>query len=173
MKSFRFALAMLAMILVPLVSAIGQEDKTTRPSPPVDLVVEYSKDKAIHINFSSPSVKGRTIWGSLVPYGKVWRTGANEATIFEVTSDVMVQGKPLPAGKYSLFTIPNEKEWTIIFNSVWDQWGSYKYDQTKDVLRVTTVPEKSPVYNERMKFEINDHIVSLSWENLKVGFLVN
>jgi hypothetical protein len=78
-----------------------------------------------------------------VPYGKVWRTGANEATIFETTGDLVINGQKLPAGKYGLFTVPGEKEWTIIFNSVWDQWGAFKYDASRDVLRIKANAVKS------------------------------
>ena len=80
----------------------------------------------------------------------------------------MVAGKTLPAGKYGLFTIPGEKEWTLVFNSEWDQWGAYKYDAAKDVLRVTAVPAKSLKFNERMQFEVSDGNVVLLWENLQL-----
>jgi hypothetical protein len=114
-------------------------------------------------------VKGRTIWGDLVPYGKVWRTGANEATTIETNKDIMIQGQKLPAGKYALFTIPGETEWTWIFNSVWDQWGAYKYDGSKDVLRITTKPQKSPVFHEQLRFDITNEKISLAWENLLIS----
>ena len=95
--------------------------------------------------------KDGLIWGDLVPYGKVWRTGANEATTFETDKDIMIKEQKLPAGKYALFTIPGETEWTWIFNSVWDQWGAYKYDESKDVLRVKSTPESSSVFHEQLK----------------------
>lgn len=148
----------------------GQDDKSTRPSPPAEAHAKIG-DVPVSINYSSPAVKERVIWGDLVPYGKVWRTGANEATVFESSGDLMINGQKLPAGKYGLFTIPGEKEWTIIFNSVWDQWGAFKYDPSKDVLRIKASPEKSDAFNERMKFEIKDHVVTLLWENLKVSFM--
>jgi hypothetical protein len=150
----------------------AQEDKSTRPSPPAEAHAVIGADRQVDIYYSSPAVKGRTVWGSLVPYGKVWRTGANEATVFQTSSDLTIGGKVLPAGKYALFTIPGEKEWTIIFNSVWDQWGAYKYDSAKDVLRITARPEKSAAYNERMKFVIDDNVVAILWENMRVGFLL-
>src|SRR5262245_14543148 len=94
----------------------------------------------IVINYSSPGVKNRKIWGELVPYDKVWRAGANEATVISFDKDVKVEGKALPAGKYSLYAIPGEKEWTIIFNSATGQWGikndgSTTDDPAKDVLK--------------------------------------
>ena len=126
----------------------------------------------IVVNYSSPAVKGRMIWGGLVPYGKVWRTGANEATVFETSKDIVLSGQTLPAGKYALFTIPAENEWTVIFNSEWNQWGAFKYNKEKDVLRLNVRPDKSTSFNERLKFEVIDDEVVMYWENLKVGFPV-
>jgi hypothetical protein len=147
---------------------MSQGDKSTRPSPPAEVKAEVN-GTMVSVNYSSPSVKERAIWGELVPYGKVWRTGANEATVIETSGDIMVNELTLPAGKYSLFTIPGEKEWTFIFNSVWDQWGHYKYESSKDVLRVTAVPQKSSEFHEKLTFDIMDNVLILSWENLTVG----
>ncbi len=133
------------------------------------------KDATITINYSSPSVKGRPIWGtSLVPYDKVWRAGANEATIFETDKDIKVEGKTLPAGKYSLYMYVTEnKDWTIIFNSQTGQWGITRAGETtedpaKDVLRVNVKPVKSASFNERLVYNIGGKGFSLSWENLEV-----
>ena len=125
------------------------------------------------IKYSSPSVKGRAIWGGLVPYDKVWRAGANTATSIENDKDLKVEGKALPAGKYSIYAIPGEKEWTIIFNSQTGQWGvksatESSLDPAKDVLRVTVKSKKSASMNERLVYTINDKGIVLSWENLDV-----
>ena len=125
------------------------------------------------IKYSSPSVKGRAIWGGLVPYDKVWRAGANTATSIENDKDLKVEGKALPAGKYSIYAIPGEKEWTIIFNSQTGQWGvksatESSLDPVKDVLRVTVKSKKSASMNERLVYTINDKGIVLSWENLDV-----
>ena len=151
--------------------SIAQDDKLKRPSPPAEAkgMVDSSN---VAIYYSSPAVKGREIWGSLVPYGKVWRTGANEATVFEVDRAVELNGHTIAPGKYALFSIPGETEWTFILNSEWDQWGAFKYDKSKDVLRFTATPEKSPVFNERLRFDIKDNRVDLYWENKKVGFVL-
>jgi hypothetical protein len=142
--------------------------KDDRPSPPQETKAVVG-DLAISITYSSPGVKNRAIWGELVPFDKVWRTGANEATTIEVSRDCKVGGAALKAGKYSLFSIPGEKEWTIIFNTVPDQWGAYKYDETKDALRIKVTPKESSEFNERLKFEIkSDGKVSLAWEKLMV-----
>jgi hypothetical protein len=125
----------------------------------------------ITINYSSPAVKGRNIFGDLVPYGKVWRTGADEATVFETDSDVMIEGKKLAAGKYSLFTIPDANSWTIIFNKTWNQWGSYKYKEDDDVLRVNAKPKKSAGFNEQLKIEVGkDNKVKIMWADTEVAF---
>lgn len=166
--------SILLTIALSLVFSFGiqaQEDKSKRPSPPAE--IRGTVDSAdIAIFYSSPGVKGRIIWGELVPYGKVWRTGANEATVFETNYPLLIQGQPLPAGKYSLFTIPGVTEWTFIFNSEWNQWGAFKYDDKKDVLRISVPAEKCKDFNERLKFDIDGNNVILFWENLKVGFPV-
>ena len=171
MKSVLIVFVLGLMAAWPVSNAYGQEDKSTRPSPPAEAHAVIG-DRKVDVYYSSPAVKGRTIWGSLVPYGKVWRTGANEATVFETSGDLIIGGKTLPAGKYALFTIPGEKEWTVIFNSVWDQWGAYKYDAAKDVLRISARPEKSTAYHERLKFDISDNEVVIHWENMRVGFML-
>lgn len=165
------AIPFLMMVFVGLITSAvsAQADKSTRPSPPA--MTEGTVQGAhVMISYSAPSVKGRTIWGDLVPYGKVWRTGANEATTIETDKDITIQGKTLPAGKYALFTIPGETEWTWIFNSVWEQWGAYRYDESKDVLRVMAKPRKTETMQEQLRFDIMDNEVLLYWENLVVGF---
>jgi len=131
----------------------------------------------ITIKYSRPGVKGRTIWGDLVPYDQVWRTGANEATTISFGNDVWINGQKLAKGTYSLHTIPSQSEWTVIFNGVADQWGSYSYDESKDVLRVKAKPETAE-HREWMGFEINDLStdtakVVLRWEKVAVPFTVD
>ena len=152
--------------------SFGQGDKASRPSPPATASGKIGKAN-ITISYSSPSVKGRKVWGDLVPYGQVWRTGANEATIFETDSEVTIEGKKLPAGKYSLFAMAGEKEWTFIFNSETGQWGIKRsgeanLDRTKDVLTVTAKPKKSASFNEKMQFVVDKNGFTLKWENLEV-----
>lgn len=163
------SLVVVALTLFSPKGLFAQTDKSTRPSPPAQ-AQGMIQDAQVTIDYSSPSVKGRKVWGELVPYGKVWRTGANEATVFQSTADIMIQGQKLPAGKYALFSIPGEQEWIWIFNSVWDQWGAFKYDESKDVLRVKATPQASPVFNEKMRIDILEGKVTLSWENLQVSF---
>jgi len=130
----------------------------------------------VTITYSRPGVKGRVIWGDLVPYDKVWRTGANEATEIAFSQDVTINGKPLPAGTYSLHTIPGKTSWTVIFNKKAEQWGSYEYDAAQDALRVQVTPASGPS-QEWMQFSFQDlgtdaATIELSWEKVRVPFKV-
>jgi hypothetical protein len=127
----------------------------------------------VTINYSSPSVRGRTIWGDLVPYDKVWRAGANEATVFETDKDLMIEGKKLAAGKYSIYAIPGEKEWQVIFNTLTGQWGIKRTGETtreeaKDALVVKVKPKKSATFSESLVYVINGKGFSLKWANLEI-----
>lgn len=130
------------------------------------------KGKNITIDYGQPSVKGREIWGKLVPYGQVWRTGANETTSIEVSEDVKLQGQALPKGKYALFTIPGETQWTIVVNKG-IKWGAYTYKQEEDVLRVNVPVKKSKTFTEKMTFTVSKKgVVSLWWADAQVDFKV-
>src|SRR5438046_1969942 len=139
-------------LLLPLVCLLAtltvnaQDDPAKRPSPPAQAKATVA-GKTITINYSQPAVKGREIWGKLVPYGQVWRTGANETTTIEFSDDVTLEGKPVAKGRYALFTIPNEKEWTIIINKG-IKWGAFTYKQDEDVLRVNVPAKKSDKFFE-------------------------
>lgn len=143
----------------------GEEAKSSRPSPPRTATGAIGTVE-VKVNYSSPSVKGRKIWGGLVPYGQVWRTGANEATTISLSSTAMIEGKKLAAGKYALFTIPNEDKWTVIFNTVAEQWGAYEYDSSKDALRVDIMPQPLDEPVEAMEFVVEDGKLILRWEKL-------
>jgi hypothetical protein len=170
-----------------------------RPSPKASATQTIGVTD-VTITYSRPGVKGRKIWGDppagaaagtatlddsrarpadavIVPYGRVWRTGANEATTFKVTDDVLVNGQPLPAGVYSLHTIPGRDEWTIIFNKDDGQWGSFQYDEKKDALRVKAKPQMMSESQEWLSFAIDplsdkSAQVSLRWEKVSVPFTV-
>ena len=162
-----------AVLFLSLV-ACGQEDKSKRPSPPALAKETTGSGVTISIDYSQPSVKGRTIGTNLEPMpGKVWRTGANEATIFEVNKEIKVEGQALPAGKYGLFTIMNGDEWTIIFNKTWDQTGAFNYKEAEDVLRVKVKGGKANPFAEKMTFTISKAgKVSLVWGDKQVDFNV-
>jgi hypothetical protein len=154
------------------VMANAQDDKSKLPSPPAKVSETINGGTTVTIDYSQPGVKGRTIGKDIAPYGKVWRTGANAATVFEISKDVKVEGQNLPAGKYSLYSIPGENEWVLIFNKSWNQPGT-RYNQEQDALRVTVKPGKSKDFSERMTFVIHKRgAVSLLWGNEKVDFSV-
>lgn len=165
-KLFLFAVLTLSTTI-----SLQAQEKSKRPSPPAQAEASVNGTNVL-IDYSSPAVKGRKLYGKLIPNNKLWRTGANEATTFEVSTDVMIEGQKLAAGKYALFTIANADEWTIIFNAEPNQWGAYKYKESKDVLRIKVKPTKGE-FSERMKFNIaDDGKVKLNWGDIEVGFLV-
>jgi hypothetical protein len=155
-----FALMLLATVAVdaqkasPAAEATGQIGKAT-----------------ITINYSQPGVKDRDIFGDLVPYGEVWRAGANEATVFEVSHDIKVGGERLKAGKYGVWVIPGKKEWTWIFSSTSDTWGT-NYDASNDVLRITGSVEDLDDKFERMTFNVGPDQVELHWNMTMASFPV-
>jgi len=127
----------------------------------------------IEINYSRPSVKGRKIFGGLVPYGEVWRTGANNATKISFSTPVKINGTQLPAGSYELFSIPGEQEWTVIFHKPMSQWGAYTYDPKNDVARVTVKPIATPPSVETFSIamtELRDESATLyfAWDRTRV-----
>ncbi|MFN8251854.1 MAG: DUF2911 domain-containing protein [Ferruginibacter sp.] len=150
----------------------AQQDKSKRPSPPALATQTLSSGAVISIDYSQPSVKGRTIGKDLEPKdGEVWRTGANEATVFETSKDIKVNGQTLPAGKYGLFMISGPAEWTIIFNKTWKQWGAFNYKKEDDALRITAAPGKAAAFAEKMSFTIEKNgLVTLLWGDIKVSF---
>jgi tetratricopeptide (TPR) repeat protein len=131
----------------------------------------------ITINYHRPLVKGRKIWGNIVPYGQVWRAGANENTIIEFTDPVTIEGKPLAKGIYGLHMIPAENEWTVIFSRNSTAWGSFTYNQAEDALRVTVKPQTAEM-KEALAYEIDgvtpdSAVVTLRWEKVAVPFKVD
>ena len=145
-------------------------------------------DTQITINYSRPAVKGRVVWGNLVPYGLgtseryadgkpfPWRAGANENTTIELNNDVKIEGSALPAGKYSIHMIPSEADWIIIFNKKSNQWGSFSYDESADALRVTVTPVEAP-FEEFLTYRFgsitdNSVVGFLHWEKLKIPFQI-
>ena len=166
MKSFVVRTSFLALAVMLVSSVIYAQSPAATATGKIN-------GATISIKYSSPSVKGRKIWGDLVPYDKVWRAGANEATILETDKDITVEGKPLPKGKYSLYAIPGEKEWSIILNSATGQWGIKRTGETtrdaaKDVAVVKVKPVKSTGMNEALTYVVTEKGIALRWENLEV-----
>jgi len=150
--------------------------QTQVPSPPA-VVIQKVGGTEVMIKYAQPAVKGRLVFGTkdqkaLVPFGEVWRTGANESTTIEFSTDVTVQGKTLAKGVYSLFTIPGATDWTIIFNKEAKMWGAYTYKAEKDVLRVSA---KSSEHKMTERFTIGVSAtgqVTLDWDKTSVSFYV-
>ncbi|SHN11520.1 Protein of unknown function [Cyclobacterium lianum] len=179
-RNFYYLLVM--MLLVFIWSCSGnssdvtesEEKQTEEVAPeeerasPLRTVSGEIGDKRITVQYGSPGIKGRVIWGDLVPYGEVWRTGANEATFISLEEDVLVEGEPLKAGKYSMFTIPRENEpWTVIFNSEWDlEHGHFQYKEENDVLRVTVSPEWASSDQEWLSIAVVPEGLEVKWEKL-------
>ena len=163
-----------ALVTVVSMSAISQGDKPkVIPSPPAHTSYTSPSGLTITIDYSQPSVKGRTIGKDLEPLpGKVWRTGANAATVFEVNKDVKVEGKALPAGKYGLFTIANGNDWTIIFSKNSKQWGAFSYKESEDALRVNVKAGKATAFAEKFIINATAEKITLLWGDSEVSFKV-
>jgi hypothetical protein len=143
-----------------------------KPASPAAVATGKINDATISINYSSPSVKGRVIWGELVPFNKIWRAGANAATTIESDKDLTIEGKKLPAGKYSFFVIPSETECILIFNKVAKMSGTSKYDEKEDQLRVIVKQELAKSSTESLVYTINKKSIVLSWEKWNIPFSV-
>jgi hypothetical protein len=149
---------------------------TTSKSPKTEAMAMIGGNH-IHIDYSSPSVRGRQIFGGLVGFGEVWSTGAHKATSIKFDKNVLIGGKEIPAGKYGFFTIPGENEWTIILNKVWDMHLADDYNQTEDLVRLTVVPQTLPETVESLTYTIieksaNTAEISVAWDKTKVSFEV-
>lgn len=145
------------MVVVSTTTAVAQELPQPSPKAKVEQRIGLTD---VNVEYSRPSVKGRTIFGELVPFDKIWRTGANMNTLVTFTDHVKINGKELEAGTYSIFTIPTKGDWTIMFNSVIDGWGEGKYDKKNDVLVVSVTP-KTIAHQESMLFSF-DNLASTS-----------
>ena len=171
------------------ISINAQQNKKPRASLKASVSQTIGVDTDISIVYSRPGVKGRKIWGGLVPYGMApanneshnkpypWRGGANENTTIEFSKDVMVEGNKLPAGKYGMHFIPSEKDWTIIFSKNNSSWGSFSYDPKDDALRITVTPVDAP-FQEWLVYGFDNLAETsctafLHWEKLKVPFKIS
>ncbi len=170
-KSSVFLVLLVAVLLGVAPSIAQRGDDAERVSK--NGKVEGSIDGVeVTLEYGQPNVKSRTIWGGLVPYGEVWRTGANEATTISINKDIRVEGEELAAGTYGVFTIPGESEWVVIFNKVSEQWGAMKYDEGEDALRVTVEPEAAE-FVETMDFVVDGSDIVLRWEKLAVPVTIS
>lgn len=164
----------LSLLLILFCAAFISVDTLAQDKPlsPKETVSAKIDGVDTEIVYCRPSARGRKMIGGKEPFGKVWRTGANAATTIEFDKPVKIEGKTLAAGKYALFTIPNENEWTIIINKDFNQQGAYNYDEKKDVLRVNVKPAKTKEFVETFTITPEKDRVSMKWENTEVAFKV-
>ncbi len=155
---------------------LGQQDKTKRPSPPAQAMLDLGGGKSITIDYSSPRLKGRHVGGEIAPFGKVWRVGANEATTFVTTADVTVGGKAVPAGSYTVFAVPDKAKWTLIISKKTGEWGTDYPGESNDLARidmkVSTLP--APVENFTISFEKAGMgaTLNLDWETTRASVMI-
>jgi hypothetical protein len=169
----RKRIVFLTSLLLTFTMFATAQDKGSRPSPPAQAQCKLADGKSITIDYSSPRAKGRKIFGDLVPYGQVWRTGANEATTFVTEANLTVGGKSVPAGNYTIFTVPNADKWTLIVNKKTGEWGiPYKYESDELVradMKVSATA--SPVENFAIELASagGKCTLNISWENTQAS----
>jgi Protein of unknown function (DUF2911) len=169
MKKFAL-IAVTVLAVASLVSAQGMaEDKGKRPSPPASAQCKFSDGKTVKIDYSSPRAKGRKIFGDLVPYGQIWRTGANESTTFVTDSNITVGGTAVPAGSYTIFTIPKADAWTLVISKKTGEWGTDYPGEKEDLARIpmTVAKTPAPVENFYINFEYGGSkcALNIAWES--------
>jgi len=163
----RIYITLLAFVAV--ISGVLAQDKPSSPSATATGKIGASNIKIV---YCQPSVRGRKIMDGLVPFGEVWRTGANAATTIQIDAPIKIEGKDLAAGKYALFTIPNDTEWTLIINKESNQWGAFNYNAKFDVFRVKAKPSKTPGFVETFNISIIRDEIVFTWENTRIAFKV-
>ena len=156
------------IIVVEVDTAALVAQNENLPSPRRNIIGTIGK-VTIEVDWGSPAVRERTIWGELVPYGEIWRAGANENTTFEFSTEVSVEGQEVSAGKYGFFLIPNEKsEWVVILSEKNDAWGHFEYSKSEDVVRTRIKPDTTELFSERLIYEIVPKGIRFSWANLEL-----
>jgi len=172
-KPLMLAGTVVAALAISAIALPAQQDKSSRPSPPAKAECKLPNGKTITVDYSSPRAKGRKIFGGLVPYGQVWRAGANEATTFVTTSDITVNGKAVPAGKYTIFAIPAEDKWTLIISKKTGEWGTAYPGPENDLARIDMKVSKtpSPVENFTIAFDQTSAgcTLRMEWENTRAS----
>ena len=175
----RFAVLMAGCCLsLGMMALLGSaQDKASRPSPPAKATCTLGNGKTITVDYSSPRAKGRKVFGELVPYGEVWRAGANEATTFVPTADIMVGSAHIPAGTYTIFAVPNKDKWTLIINKKTGEWGiPYKYESdelARVEMKVSSIP--AAVENFTIAFDKTGGgcTLRMEWENTRASVAIS
>ncbi|MFC5626243.1 DUF2911 domain-containing protein [Algoriphagus winogradskyi] len=152
-----------------------QKDTTVKSKSPRTSAMAMIGDNHIHIDYGSPSVRGRVIWNGLVAYGQVWATGAHKATWIEFSEDVTINNQLIAKGKYGFFTIPNEEEWILILNKDWDMHLADDYNSENDLMRIKVQPKKNDNLTESLQYQVvktneNQGKIEISWEFVSVSF---
>ncbi len=152
----------------------AQTASKPKPSPSAEVSATLSSGATISIKFSQPSLKGRTPGKEIEPMmDKIWRAGANDATVFENSKDIKVNGQILPAGKYAFFTLQNDKGTTIIFNKTWKQWGAFQYKEADDALRIIAKQTVAAESSEKLEYSVsNKGLVALRWGTINIEFII-
>jgi hypothetical protein len=165
--------AIIATLALAGVALLARQDKSSRPSPPAKAECKLADGKAVMVDYSSPRAKGRKIFGSLVPYGQVWRAGANEATSLVTSSDITIGGKTVPAGKYTIFTVPAEDKWTLVISKKTGEWGTAYPGPDNDLARIDMKVSKTsaPVENFTIALAAagNGCTLKMEWENTRAS----
>lgn len=167
--------------IAPETNTVIEQEKTAaepakkKPLSPHTSAMAMIGDAHIHFDYSSPGVRERIIFGGLLPYDAVWQAGAHNATSFETDKDLSIAGKELKAGKYGFFVIPNKEEWTVIFNTNWDQHGKDDYDENEDVLRFKVIPKISEDIQEHLEYKVTktsntEGTIKFAWEKVSIAF---
>jgi hypothetical protein len=173
MRIFAVAILGVAVLALPV---LAQKDKSKRPSPPAKAECELAAGKTVTVDYSSPRMKGRKIFGGLVPFGEVWRAGANDATTFVTTADLMVGGKAVPAGSYTIFALPTANQWTLIISKKTGEWGIPYPGEGDDLLRVEMKVAKlpAPLENFTISFEKSGGgcAMHLDWETTRASVAI-
>jgi hypothetical protein len=169
----RKPIVFLTSLLLTLTALVSAQDKSKRPSPPAQAQCKVSDGKTITVNYSSPRAKGRKIFGDLVPYGQVWRTGANEATTLVTDANLSIGGKDVPAGSYTIFTVPNADKWTLIVSKKTGEWGiPYKYESDELLradMKVSSTPSPVEDFTIALAPMGGSCTLNISWENTQAS----
>jgi hypothetical protein len=177
MKKVHVVGGVLSLLLCGALMVAAQQDKSKRPSPPAQATWDLGGGKAVTVDYSSPRAKGRKIYGELVPFGQVWRTGANEATTLLTPVDLSIGGTTVPAGSYTIFSVPNKDKWTLVISKKTGEWGTDYPGQSNDLARVdmkvSALP--SPVENFTISFEKagSGATLNIDWETTRATAVVS
>jgi hypothetical protein len=164
--------SVLSLLIGFMMTMNAQDIELPRLSPKASVSYTVGLTE-VTVTYSAPAVKNRVIWGNVVPYDKIWRAGADEATTVQFSTDVNLEGQTVRAGKYALFLIPGEEEWTVILNNKHEQWGADSYDEADDVVRFTVEPKMNEGLQERLSYTIHDMkmdmgYIKLGWEKMRL-----